>query len=143
MRNKFVSLILGLMIILLAPAVTSCEQTAKLVTQHTEKVSSAGVTAPVYNLAYHVPELAPPDMYLMQDAQPASTDAAEETIPVWMTIVAIALGLLFTFFGVKYKLAVNVINEVHKALQESSPGGAKITVEEIKKIVDAFKGSPQ
>ena len=58
MRNKFLSLILGLIVILVSPMFTSCEKVAENDTSTGSAATETVITAEVSNALYVVPEVA-------------------------------------------------------------------------------------
>ena len=143
MKNKFFSLILGLIVILAVSAATSCARTAVKNDASTVWTSSATfVNAEVSNAIYPETQVA----HQCRDVAYVSVgDVTDPAVPVdtsndttYMiigSILTVLLTLVSILFKTKADRATNVINEIAAALADR-----KVTTEEIKKIIAAWKG---
>lgn len=147
MRNKFVALILGLMVILIVPAVTgSC-------LEHAKKDKTEQAAEPeVMKQAYAVNDLEA-DLHLQyaglfvlaQDETgtdiPTGGESPADVVPApdifsWENILIVILGVVSALFGTLWKRARNAIAEIDKALADGN-----VSKTELRSIVNAWKGA--
>lgn len=136
MKNKFFSLILGLIVILATTSITSCERVQM------NDASTTAIAAQVSNAVYVAPEVA----QTRDVAYVAVNDVTDPVVPTdpanndtTIMIIASVLTVLLTLLSILFKnkadRASRVINEISQALADR-----KVTTDEIKKIIAAWKG---
>jgi cytochrome bd-type quinol oxidase subunit 2 len=136
MKNKFFSLILGLIVILATTSITSCERVQM------NDASTTAIAAQVSNAVYVAPEVA----QTRDVAYVAVNDVTDPVVPTdpanndtTIMIIASVLTVLLTLLSILFKnkadRASRVINEISLALADR-----KVTTDEIKKIIAAWKG---
>lgn len=133
MRNKFFSLILGLIVILASPLFTSCEEKAGENVQQTETV----ITAEVSNALYVSPEVAQcRDVFYstVQDTSTGTVTEAEDGYN-WLSIVNILLAVLAAVFATFMVRAKSALKKLIDALDDN-----RLTKQEIQDIIKAWKG---
>jgi hypothetical protein len=146
MRNKFVALIMGLMVILIVPAVTgSCLEHAKK--DKTEQASEPEVTRQAFavnDLGAGLQVQYAGLFVLTQDDSGTDTqivgESPGEVVPApdvfsWENILIVILGVISALFGTLWKRARDMIKEIDKALADGNVSKA-----ELKSIVKAWKG---
>lgn len=153
MRNKIISLVLGLLVILAAPAlIQSCNHSA-------ENSPQTAVTAAIHTLECEAPaneyiqtyavnsqtSAIAESQYLMtavQDADPGGTvePTDDSGLNTWAIVVSAVISIVALFFGAQWKKTLGVLDAIRDSVKAGSPGGEKVTVEEIKQIIKAFKG---
>lgn len=126
MKNKFVSLIFGLMVILIVPAVTSsCVETGER-----DKTEQAAFQSEVNN-----------NFVLVQDE---TIENGEEVIEAdsglsgyfsLQSIINLVFLILSVAFGTLWKRAKNVLEAINDGLEDDN-----LTRVEIARIVNAWKG---
>lgn len=138
MREKFLSLILGLIVILASPVFTSCVNKA---TKNDVKTETS-ITAEVSNLMYVAPEVAQcrdVAFVAVQDLEGSEPAAPAAPTNNTMMIVAAVMTVLMTLLSVVFKTkadrAIKTINKISEALADR-----KLTAEEIRGIIEAWKG---
>jgi hypothetical protein len=149
MRNKFGSLIMGLMVILLAPVLTSscAHDTGKSPAVST--IDGYGVvdlqpadmvcTAGVYVLSALVETTDPGLTTEPSDLQPAEKDILDQVVDDdgvfgWRNILILVLGIISVLFATLWKRARNVIAAIAEALKDG-----KVDKTELNNILKAWK----
>lgn len=138
MKNKFFSLILGLIVILATTSITSCERVQM---NDARTTSTTAIAAQVSNAVYVAPEVAQTRdvAYVavndVTDPVVATDPANDTTIMIIASVLTVLLTLLSILFKNKADRASRVINEISLALTDR-----KVTTDEIKKIIAAWKG---
>ena len=135
MKNKFVSLILGLMVILIAPAVTtSCVGHAQ-----EDEAERAAFVQPEFDhvvcgLAFAQYDFAAPEIAAVNTAE-APGEQAEAGLFGWQNILIAILGIFATLFGSLWKRARSTLSAINEGLEDGS-----LTKAEIATIVRVWKG---
>ena len=130
MRNKFFSLIIGLIVILASPVFTSCVDKAANNDIQTETV----ITAEVSNALYVAPEVAQCRDVSYMAVQDAVVTEAEDGYN-WLGIVNILLAIVAAVFAAFTIRAKAALRKLIEALDDN-----RLTKEEIQDIVKAWKG---
>lgn len=141
MKNKLVSLILGLIVILVSTMITSCNKAD--IAKNDAVVTSPAITAEVSNALYVLPEVAQCRdvmMYSTADVVPVNADLEEPETGVqslidWRNILNIILLIISSLFAVYWGRARAVIDAISNGLKDNN-----LSKEEIENIVKAFKG---
>jgi len=146
MKNKVLSLVLGMVVILLSMSATSCARTdiqkndvsTTLATSINAEASNALYTYEVAQSNDIIYSTVQDADVTVQDADvsvPADTDDNETLYMIIGSVLTILLSVISVLFKTKADRATNVINAISSALADR-----KVTTEEIKKIIYAWKG---
>jgi len=151
MKSKIFSLVFGVLVILIVPAlIAACCNSEKKKNKTEQTVPAAPVS---YKLAYSDYEVIPSayfvhkvtsgystPVYLVDDNTSSTTDTTliDTSNPLWLIVSGIAnlvLLLLSTLFGKFWTRARSVLNSIYDGVKDGS-----LSSEDIAKIVKAWKG---